>query len=302
MKVIECSDLLKIYDFTNKRVLDQITFSIEENTITGIIGRNGVGKTTLLKIISGFIKETSGEIKVFSERPFNSLIVANNSIFIDDQMSFPTALQLGDLLEEAKRFYPNWDHDFAKKLLNYFSFDLKSYHHKLSKGKKSTFNVIVGLAARCPLTIFDEPTNGMDEAVRKDFYRALLKDYLNHPRTILFSSHHLNEIEDLLEDVLIIKSGKILFHLPISELKEWAVGLKGVAEKVRAWTEKREVVFENTIGENILYQVVKNNFSMEDLEKARLSGIEVTAVHANDLCVYLTNDSKGGIDDVFNKN
>lgn len=299
MKVIECIDLTKTYH-SHKKVLDHMNLTIEEHTITGIIGRNGEGKTTLLKIIAGFIKETSGEVRVFSERPFNSLLVSNNTVFVDDQMSFPPSLQLQDLIEAGKTFYPNWDHDLAKKLLNYFSFDLMDYHHKLSKGRKSTFNVIVGLAARCPLTIFDEPTNGMDEAVRKDFYRALLKDYLAHPRTILFSSHHLNEIEDLLEDVLIIKNGKSFLHLPISDLKEWAIGLKGPAEKVREWTKDREVVFENVIGENTWYKIVKNDFSEEELEKMRLSGIEVTGVRASDLCVYFTNDTKGGIDDVFN--
>lgn len=299
MKVIECIDLTKTYH-SHKKVLDHMNLTIEEHTITGIIGRNGAGKTTLLKIIAGFIKETSGEVRVFSERPFNSLLVSNNTVFVDDQMSFPPSLQLQDLIEAGKTFYPNWDHDLAKKLLNYFSFDLMDYHHKLSKGRKSTFNVIVGLAARCPLTIFDEPTNGMDEAVRKDFYRALLKDYLAHPRTILFSSHHLNEIEDLLEDVLIIKNGKSFLHLPISDLKEWAIGLKGPAEKVREWTKDREVVFENVIGENTWYKIVKNDFSEEELEKMRLSGIEVTGVRASDLCVYFTNDTKGGIDDVFN--
>jgi ABC-2 type transport system ATP-binding protein len=296
VKVIECTGLTKTY--LRKPVLNNLTFSIEENTITGLIGRNGAGKTTLLKILAGFIQETSGKVRVFDDGPFNSLFVSTNSIFVDDQMIFPPALQLQEILEVAGSFYPNWDMKLAKGLAKYFDFDPKNYHNRLSKGKTSTFNSIIGLAARCPLTILDEPTTGMDEAVRKDFYRALLKDYLAHPRTIMISSHHLNEIGDLLEDVLLIKDGKKHLHLPISELKEWAIGIKGPTEKVLEITNGEDLIYENRIGAGTMYAVVKNNFGSLEIEKA---GLELTPVRASDLCVYLTNASKGGIDDVFNQ-
>ncbi|MEH7345047.1 ABC transporter ATP-binding protein [Bacillus sp. JJ1532] len=297
MKVIECKGLTKTY--FRRKVLNNLSFTIEENTITGLIGRNGVGKTTLLKIIAGFIKETSGDIEVFSERPFNSLNVSVNSIFVDDQMNFPPALQLYELLEEASRFYPNWDMELAKRLINYFSLDPKHYHNRLSKGKTSTFNAIVGLAARPSLTIFDEPTTGMDAAVRKDFYRALLKDYLAHPRSIIISSHHLDEIEDLLEDVLLIKDGRNHLHMPMEELKEWSIGLKGETIVIQELIKDREIVYEKLIGGNTLYAIVRNDFLETELQKAKLAGVEVTAVAPSDLCVYLTNETKGGIDDVF---
>lgn len=298
MKVIECTDLTKTY--MRKTVLNKLSFSIDENKITGLIGRNGVGKTTLLKIIAGFTRETSGDIKVFSERPFNSLNVSANSIFVDDQMSFPPALQLEELLEMGSRFYPNWDNELAERLLAYFSFDPKHYHQRLSKGKKSTFNAIFGLASRAPLTIFDEPTTGMDAAVRKDFYRALLKDYLAYHRTIIISSHHLNEIEDLLEEVMIIKDGRNHLHIKMEELKEWAIGVKGQADIVLDWVNEKDILYKKNIGKNSLYTVVRNDYSEEELLKARGAGLEVFSVRPSDLCVYLTDETKGGIDDVFN--
>lgn len=299
MSVIECTDLTKTY--IRKKVLNKFSFSIEENKITGIIGRNGAGKTTLLKIIAGFLKETSGKIKVFSEKPFNSLNVSANSIFVDDQMSFPPAVPLGELLDVAGSFYPNWDHKFAKRLFDYFTFDPKDYHNRLSKGKTSTFNMIIGLASRAPLTIFDEPTTGMDASVRKDFYRALLKDYIVFPRTILLSSHHLDEIEDLLEDVLLIKDGKNFLQMSISDLKEWAIGIKGPTEEILEWTNGKEIIFKNYMGVNTMYAVVKNDFTESSLNKLRADGWDISPVRASDLCVYLTDESKGGIDDVFNE-
>ncbi|MGG0717881.1 ABC transporter ATP-binding protein [Robertmurraya massiliosenegalensis] len=299
MNVIECTGVTKA--FFRKNVLDGLSFSIEENKITGLIGRNGVGKTTLLKILAGFIKETSGNVRVFEQHPFNNLHTSANTIFVDDQMGFPPALQLQELLEAAESFYPNWDMELANGLFQYFGFDPSHYHNTLSKGRTSTFNMIVGLASRCPLTIFDEPTTGMDEAVRKDFYRALMKDYIAHPRTILLSSHHLNEIEDILEDVLLIKDGKVLLHQSISDLKEWAIGLQGPSSLVRKWVESRDSVFERLIGIDTLYVVVRNNFSKVDQKEATLSGVEFSPVRASDLCVYLTNETKGGIDDVFSE-
>ena len=297
MKIIEGYDVSKSYG--HKKVLDGLSFSIEENTITGLIGKNGAGKTTLLKTIAGFIKQTSGVINVFSEKPFNSLTVSNNSIFVDDEMSFPPALQLGELLDVAESFYPNWDKKFAKKLFDYFSFDPTGYHNRLSKGKTSTFNSIIGLAARCPLTLFDEPTTGMDEGVRKDFYRALLKDYMAHPRTMIISSHHIDEIEDLLENVLLLKNGNVYFHLPMTELKEWAIGIEGEIGTIESLIENREVLFQKRIGSHSLYAVIKNDWSLQEQQDAYLSGVELSPIRSSDLFVYLTNEKKGGIDDVF---
>ncbi|WP_026573615.1 ATP-binding cassette domain-containing protein [Bacillus sp. UNC438CL73TsuS30] len=299
MNVIECDRLIKVYGEEN--ALNAITFQIAENKITGLIGRNGAGKTTLLKIIAGHLKETSGEIKVFSENPFNNLKVSANLIFIHEQMTLPSALGLMEILETAAGFYENWDEELAHRLFDYFSFHPLQQFDGLSKGMKSTFKMILGLAAKCPITIFDEPTSGMDAAVRKDFYRALLKDYIAHPRTIIISSHHLNEIEDLIEDVLLIKGGKELLHIPAADLKEWAVGLQGSAALVTKWVEDRGILYSQGIGENYLYVVVKNGFSPAELKEVRAAGIEISPVDSSDLCVYLTGKTKGGIDDVFIK-
>ncbi|SET00977.1 ABC-2 type transport system ATP-binding protein [Oceanobacillus limi] len=295
MKVIKCHDVTK--EHKGIKALDELSFEIEENKITGLIGRNGAGKTTLLKILAGLWKETSGEVQVFSKRPFNNLMVSANSLFVDDGMTFSNSLTLQELLKEASTFYPNWDVELANRLFDYFQFEPKQIHERLSKGKKSTFNMIIGLSAKCALTIFDEPTTGMDAAVRKDFYRALLKDYLAHPRTIIISSHHLDEIEDVLEDVLLINEGKQLMHKSIDDLKEYAVGLTGQSAIVRQWIGGKEVLYSQELGMDQSYVVVKNNF---DRNAAERLGISVSAVAPSDLCVYLTGSNKGGIDDVFN--
>ena len=300
MNIVECTGLTKTYGRT--KALHNLSFAIEENKITGLIGPNGAGKTTLLKVMAGFIKGTAGEIKVFGHKPFNSLIVSANTILIDDQLTMPQTLTLVDLLESAATFYEHWDHDLAQKLFTYFALEPGQLHHKLSKGMKSTFNMIIGLAARCPLTIFDEPTTGMDAGVRKDFYRALLRDYLQHPRTIILSSHLLKEIEDILEDVLLISAGEKKLHISVSELKEYAIGLRGKRELVDLITENKEVYYRENVGKDGVYIVVRQDLSESVLQEAKRGGVEVLPVATDDLCVYLTARNKGGIDYVFSRN
>lgn len=296
MKIIECNRLTKAYG--KFKALNNLSISIQKNKITGLIGRNGAGKTTLLKIIAGYWRESSGNVEVFGEQPFNNLLVSANTILIDEHMNFPDSITLGELLEFAGRFYEKWDMDFAQRLLNYFSFQPRDTYSNLSKGKKSTFNVIVGLSSRCALTLFDEPTTGMDAAVRKDFYRALLKDYIAYPRTIMISSHHLNEIEDILEEILLIDDGQKYLHLPIDKVKEYAIGIVGRTAVIQQWIHDKEVIFNQQLSEEDSYVVLKNEYSIEEMKRL---GFKVTSVTPNDLCVYLTNQVEGGIDDVFIK-
>lgn len=299
MNVIECSGLSKNYG--RKKALYGMSAEIHENMITGLIGRNGAGKTTFLKIAAGFLKSTSGDIRVFSENPFNSLKVSANMIFIDDGMKFPLSICISDIIESAGSFYKNLDMRLAKALLDYFGLDPSECHKNLSKGMKSTFNSILGISARCALTIFDEPTNGMDAAVRRDFYRALLKDYVEFPRSIIISSHHLNEIEDILEDVLLIKEGKECLHVPVSDLSQMAIGIMGTTESVEKLAGSRAVYHKESVGRGSTYIVVQNNLTEEEIKSAKSAGIEISPVSSEDICVYLTDKAKGGIDSVFDR-
>ncbi|MBA2176324.1 ABC transporter ATP-binding protein [Halobacillus locisalis] len=300
MKAIHCKELTKQY--RRKAALDGVDLSIDDNKIIGLIGRNGAGKTTLLKIISGMLRESSGHVEVFSKRPFNNLFVSANSIYIDDQMNFPPSLTLKELLKEGRRFYKNWDHDLALRLFEHFGFHEKESHKNLSKGKESTFNMIVGLCSRCPLTIFDEPTTGMDAAVRKDFHRALLKDYIAHPRTILLSTHYMNEMEDLFEEVVLLDHGKLRLHTTMDDLREYAIGLSGKVSSVQPWLEGRDVLDQQESGLDDVQVAVKHDYTDGEIQRMRLDGISVTSIQPTDACMFLTKQEGGGLDHVFRSN
>ena len=114
MTVITCENVVKTYN--RQAILKNITFMIEEKKITGLIGRNGVGKSTLLHLIKGNIRPTKGDIQVLSHKPFNDLLVSANTILVDEQMLFPSSISLKEILEEGKRFYPNWDQSINESL------------------------------------------------------------------------------------------------------------------------------------------------------------------------------------------
>lgn len=257
MSVIQCQDITKSYG--KLKAIDNLSFEIEKNKITGLIGRNGAGKTTLLKMLAGYLKPTRGKLKVFSQKPFNNLESSSMTMLVDDTMAFPDSFTLIDILSEVAPFYPNWNSSLANGLFDYFSFNPKQSHCNLSKGSKSTFNSIIGIASRCPLTLFDEPTTGMDSAVRKDFYRALLKDYLKYPRSIILSSHLLSELEELLEDILLLNQGVKCLHLPVLELKEFALGLRGNAQAVLTFVEGKELIYREEFAKGSLYVVLRKD-------------------------------------------
>jgi len=293
--MIHCNNVSK--RFGSVRALDNVNLHIGKNAIVGLVGRNGAGKTTLLRLITGCWTPTNGAVRVFEQKPFDNLFVSANSILIDDGMVFPEVLSLSELLQICADFYPNWDAKLAEKLATYFRLNKDIFYYQLSKGKRSTFNAIIGLCSRAPLTVFDEPTTGMDRSVRQDFYKALLKDYMNYPRTIILSSHHIEEVEHILESLILIDNGKVQLHLPIDDVRDYARGIRGDANEVRSWMKNKTVLYEETVGIDELFIVVKND---QEVIQSAGGAFTVTAISAADLAVYVTNGVEGGIDHVFN--
>ncbi|WP_019849227.1 ATP-binding cassette domain-containing protein [Desulfitobacterium sp. PCE1] len=303
MSVILGYEIHKTYG--KVQALRDLSFAIEENTITGLIGRNGAGKTTLLKMIAGYLKPTQGKLRVFAQSPFDNLDVTGKIVFVDETMTFPDSFNLKDILKEVAVFYPHWNSQIAQGLLEYFRLDPRQRHSHLSKGSKSIFNAILGIAARCPLTLMDEPTTGMDSAVRKDFYRAVLKDYLEHPRTMILSSHLLGELEDILEDILLLDQGSLLMHKPTLDMKQYALGFRGSAKVLQDNLLNRlneeAILHREEFAKGSLGLVVKTEALPEDIENIRSRDVEIFPVALDDLCNYLTAPGKGGIDDVYKR-
>jgi ABC-type multidrug transport system, ATPase component len=294
--IVICNGLTKTYK--TKAALSGLTFSIGENKMIGLIGRNGAGKTTFLKTCAGYILPTSGDITVFGGKPFDNLEVLSKLIFIDEEVQYNTSMKLGDILNLGKICHRNWDDAFAKKLLKYFDLNERLRYKKLSRGMKTQFNIIMGLSSRCPLTLMDEPTLGLDVAVRKEFYNIILKDYMENPRTFILSSHLMSELENMLEEMILIHNGKIVFQKPIEELQSYGVCLNGRQEIVKPFLDKKQVLNVETFGNSIIAGIV-NDLTGEETAYLEHNNVDINRAKIEDVYIWLTKKEKGGGFDEF---
>ncbi|MEG0259077.1 MAG: ABC transporter ATP-binding protein [Lysinibacillus sp.] len=297
MNILTFENVSKKYR-RGKSALSNFTCTIEENKIIGIIGRNGAGKSTFLKIAAGHMKPTHGDCRIFTHNPLNSLLVSANTILIDDQLSFSDMFSLDDILKMGKDFYPNWQEDLAYRLLTYAGLSRSSKHAELSKGQLATFNLIYGLVSRCKLTLLDEPMNGMDEAIRTDFYRAILKEYIAYPRTILISSHHLHELEAIVEEIILIDEGTVVEHTSVEDLKQLLVALHGPADDVHRIISGATIYQEKTVGPHTSVIIEAKSLFIDEQQLKALD-IRIQCLTASEVCMYSTAKGGGVIDDVF---
>lgn len=297
MAVIESEGLTKRYG--RLTAVDQLTVTVEENKIIGLVGRNGAGKSTFLKLVAGHLKPSYGKIRVFGASPFLNLTVSKNTIFIHEGLTFVPTLTVNSILELMARFYANWEGQLALRLCQYFEINLESYPRHLSKGQRNTFFTILAIASRAPLTLLDEPTSGMDKGVRKDIYRVILKDYLHHPRTMIISSHMMGELAEILEEIILLDKGKKKAHLPLEELSKKVVQIRGPKEGLAHLLDTPYVIEEKSLGPGTLSLIVKNELPQPLLDQLLSQQAEIIPVPPDEVCVYLTKDKTGGIDDVF---
>jgi ABC-2 type transport system ATP-binding protein len=234
--------------FREHTALDGVTASFEENSITGLLGRNGAGKTTLMQLLTGHRVPTRGRVEVFGAHPYENDRVLRDICFIKEGQRYPDHFRVRDALAAAALLFPGWDADLAASLLADFDLPAGRAVKKLSRGMNSAVGIIIGLASRAPLTLFDEPYLGLDAVARQLFYDRLLADYAEHPRTVVLSTHLIEEIASLLERVLLIDRGRVLLDADADELRNSAVTVTGPGEKVAAFARRHELLHTESLG------------------------------------------------------
>jgi len=268
--------------------LDQVDVHIAPGTITGLLGRNGSGKTTLLSVLAAFRRATSGSVLVDGENPWENARAMGQVCLIRESGDLPAELKLRDTLALMAAVRPTFDRRFADRLMDVFALDPAATPAKLSRGKRSAFGVVVGLASRAPLTLLDEVHLGMDAPSRYAFYDALIADYAEHPRTVVISSHLIDEVQRLLENVVILDEGKVLLADDAESLRARGVAVTGPADAVDAFTVGRRVMGRRTLGRTAQVTVY-GTVSPEDAAAAHAAGLELTGMDLQDLFVDLTS-------------
>jgi ABC-2 type transport system ATP-binding protein len=227
--------------------LDDVTTDIERDTITGLLGRNGAGKTTLMQLITGQRVPTTGTVEVFGAAPYEDEAVLQQICFVKEGQRYPDHFRVRDALTAAAMAFPEWDAGLAASLLHDFDLPAGRSITKLSRGMNSAVGIIIGLASRAPLTLFDEPYLGLDAVARQLFYDRLIADYAENPRTVVLSTHLIEEIAPLLERVLLIDRGRVLLDADADSLRDSAVTVTGPGEQVKAFARRHELLHTETL-------------------------------------------------------
>jgi len=227
--------------------LDDVSTAIQAHTITGLLGRNGAGKSTLMRIITGQEFVSSGSIRVDGQNPLENDAVLGRMNFVKESQIYPD-IKVKRALEAASWFYPNWDAELAGQLMDDFALPANRAIKKLSRGMHSAVGIIIGLAARAEITLFDEPYLGLDAVARQVFYDRLLADYAEHPRTVLLSTHLIDEVANLLEHVIVIDRGRIVVDASADDLRGRAVTVSGRRADVDEFVAHREVLSRQSVG------------------------------------------------------
>ena len=282
---VEVRDLTARYDTTV--ALDAVSFTIRPGVITGLLGRNGSGKTTALSVLAAFKRRTSGTVLVDGEDPWENERVLAGACLVRESGDVAQDQKLKDTLEFLADRRPLFDTQLAGALMDRFELDPLNRPDRLSRGKRSAFGVVVGIASRTPLTLLDEVHLGMDAPSRYAFYDALLADWLEHPRTIVLSSHLIGEIERLLEDVVMLDRGAVLTVSDADTLRSIGLTVTGPAHDVAAFVAGREVVARQQLGRTAQATLVGPRD--DDAARARAAGLELGPVALQDLFVHLTD-------------
>ena len=235
--ILKAEGLCKSYG--TQEVLSNLDLTIEPGKIYGLIGRNGVGKTTLLSILTGQNTHNAGYV-TYNDQPVWENQEALNDLCFSRELqptmfNGPNNLKVSHYIKSGAIFYPNWDQEYADALMAEFKLDPKKKIAQLSKGQMSMVTILIALASKAPITILDEPVAGLDVVMRERFYRLLLEDFVQTERTFIVSTHILEEAASVFERVIILDEGRVIEDCPTDELVDqfrYVSGREDVVDEV----------------------------------------------------------------------
>jgi ABC-2 type transport system ATP-binding protein len=217
--VITVSEVTRRFGTTT--ALASVSVSMPRGAVYGLVGANGAGKTTLIKHVLGLLKAESGSVRVFGLDPVADPVAVLSRIgYVSEENDLPGWMSIDELMRYSQAFYPAWDDAYAEELRHTFALDAGAKIKNLSKGQKARAGLLIALAHRPELLVLDEPSSGLDPIVRRDILGAVIRTIADEGRTVLFSSHLLDEVEQVADHVTMIASGKIVLSAPLDEIKE----------------------------------------------------------------------------------
>jgi ABC-2 type transport system ATP-binding protein len=207
--------------FGAKTALESVSVSMPRGAVYGLVGANGAGKTTLIKHILGLFRAESGSVRVFGLDPVADPVSVLSRIgYLSEENDLPGWMRVDELIHYMRAFYPAWDDAYAEELRQSFALDSAAKIKNLSKGQKARAGLLVALAHRPELLVLDEPSSGLDPIVRRDILGAVIRTIADEGRTVLFSSHLLEEVEQVADHVTMINEGRIVLSGSLDAIRE----------------------------------------------------------------------------------
>ena len=207
--------------FGKKVALDNLSFEIRQGRVFGLVGENGAGKTTLMKHILGSLSPRNGEVRVMGIDPtYDPPAVLSQIGYLSEDRDLPQWMRVRELMRYTAAFYPDWDSDYAEEMREQFRLRPEAKVRSLSRGEQAKAGLLLALAHRPPLLLLDEPSSGLDSVARHDILAVVVRSVAEEGRTVVFSSHLLDEVERVADDVAMIHEGKLALLMSMDELKE----------------------------------------------------------------------------------
>lgn len=291
MSVIDIKNITKYYGKTC--ALNNITTRIESDKIYGLLGRNGAGKTTLLRLITNQIFPTSGEIEIDFEKIYENDNAIGKIFFMNESNLYPESMKVREVFKWTKEFYPDFDLDYALNLCKKFELKADKRLKSLSTGYNSIFKLITTLSSNAEIMLFDEPILGLDAYHRDLFYKELLDSYIKKPKTIILSTHIIEEIDDLLEKVIILKDSSIIIDDTVENLLSKAYVVSGLSENIEKYLQGRKCINLEQMA-SFKSATILGEISPDDRKMAAELKLEFGKVELQKLFIYLT--SGGGVE------
>jgi ABC-2 type transport system ATP-binding protein len=217
--VIEITELTRRFD--SRTALDSVSLSMPRGAVYGLVGANGAGKTTLIKHILGLLRAQTGSVRVFGLDPVADPVGVLSRIgYLSEENDLPGWMTVDELIRYSRAFRPTWDDGYAEELRQAFALEPAARIRTLSKGQKARAGLLVALSYRPDLLVLDEPSSGLDPIVRRDILGAIIRTIAHDGRTVLFSSHLLEEVEQVADHVTIINKGRIVLSAPLEDIRE----------------------------------------------------------------------------------
>lgn len=275
--------------FSNKKVLEDINLDIEKGKIYGLIGRNGVGKTTLLNIMGGVIKRDDGVLLMGKEEIYDNTKAIENISLIKESGFYITDIKCKEIVEYASYLYKDWNNKRFEELVRKFEFEdnLKKNYDKLSRGNKSILGIIIGFSSNTEYLLLDEPTTGLDAVYRNILIEILFEEIEEGNRAVVISTHLIDELEKVFEDIIIIGENKIILNDTLENIKLNSYNISGNYEDIFNILSNKNILNIKQIGKISIFTVL-DKINSEEIELLKEKNAQINKLGLQNLFIELS--------------